>query len=86
MPICKYCGKPLNQSQYNEDESYKSCPRCSKIDGEEHIYFPYPGCFGDTPKRSSDKHPDGPQSYCYVHRGNPHRSIPSDGIPCHNIK
>lgn len=86
MSMCKYCGKPLNKSQYNDNETYKSCPRCSELNGEEHIYFPYPSCFGDTPKRSSDNHPDGPQSHCYIHRGNPRHGIPSGGVRCRDIK
>lgn len=38
----KHCGKPLNKSQYRQNKSYKSCPRCSIEDGKEHIYYIYP--------------------------------------------
>ena len=86
MKICNHCGKPLNIAQYNQDETLKSCPRCSILDGEEHIFLPYPNYFGDTLKRSSGIHPEGPQSYCYNHRGNPDRNIPSAGIRCSEIK
>lgn len=86
MANCKYCGKPLNKSQYSSDETYKSCPRCSEIDGNEHIFFPYPITFGDTTKRSSDNHPDGPQSWCYSHRFNKNSPITSGGIHCRDIE
>lgn len=86
MPNCIICGRPLNESQYNDDETLKSCPRCSELDGEEHIYFPYPEYFGDTIKRSSGYHPDGPQSHCYSHRGNKNQPIPNGCIKCSQIK
>jgi hypothetical protein len=70
MSLCKHCGKPLNQSQYRRrDRTYKSCPRCSVEDGEEHIYYEYPSCFGTTPLRSTESTPDGAQSYCQLCRG-----------------
>ena len=59
---CKYCNEQLNESQYKG--KYKSCPRCSTNEGEEHIFYPYPSAFGTTPKRASSNQPDGPQSYC----------------------
>lgn len=86
MAKCIVCGKPLNESQFNDDETLKSCPRCSELDGEEHIYFPYPEYFGDTTKRSSSNHPEGPQSHCYAHRGNKNRDIPAGGIKCSEIE
>ena len=86
MGNCKHCGKTLNRSQYNINKTYKSCPRCSELNGEEHIFFPYPDYFGDTLKRSSSNHPEGPQSHCYVHRGNPYQSIPYGGVCCSEIK
>ena len=42
------CGKLLIESQYSEDGKYKSCPRCSMLNGEEHVYFPYPSGFGTS--------------------------------------
>ena len=86
MVNCKHCGKPLNQSQYSSNKAYKSCPRCSEINGEEHIFFLYPKSFGDTTKRSSDNHPDGPQSWCYAHRCNKNAPIMPGGIRCSDIK
>lgn len=83
--ICKKCGLPLNISQYKENESYKSCPNCSKINGEEHVYFPYPDYFGTTPLRSSSSHHEGPQSHCQRCRGNGGGNY-SDGRNCSDFK
>lgn len=66
---CKVCGNPLNQSQYSSDGEYKSCPKCSTDNGEEHVYYKYPENFGTTEKRSSSVNPEGPQSYCIPCRG-----------------
>lgn len=79
---CRVCGKPLEKSQYSKDGKYKSCPRCSVLNGEEHVYFEYPAGFGRSTKRETAIHPDGPQSYCYTHRQDPNRNIPVDGILC----
>lgn len=79
--LCKKCGRPLNESQYSKDRKYKSCPRCSAMNGEEHVYFPYPREFGTTVKRISANHPDGPQSYCINHRLNPNSAI-QEGASC----
>ena len=84
--LCKYCKKQLNESQYSTDGRFKSCPRCSVLNGEEHVYFPYPSNFGTTEKRESAEHPEGPQSYCVSHRSNPHNPIQNGGILCNKIK
>lgn len=85
---CRYCGRPLNESQFIEDENgntFKSCPKCSTIDGGEHIYYQYPFYFGTTEKRISEQHPDGPQSYCQKCRGD--ILGPHDGaIKCSDLK
>lgn len=83
---CKFCGKLLNTSQYLLDGKYKSCPRCSTINGEEHVFFPYPNEFGTTEKRESINHPDGPQSYCTSHRSNKNNPIQMGGIVCSRIR
>lgn len=62
--LCKVCGKLLSSSQYSLDKKYKSCPRCSQENGDEHVYYEYPECFGTTLKRSSSNSPEGAQSYC----------------------
>lgn len=62
--VCQFCGKPLNVSQYAQGGTLKSCPKCSAEDGEEHIFYPYPGSFGTSPKRVSASIPDGAQSWC----------------------
>lgn len=84
--ICKICNKPLKNSQYSKDRTYKSCPKCSTINGEEHVFFPYPQEFGTTTLRETAVHPDGPQSYCVKHRGNPNASVPSHGIFCSKMR
>lgn len=82
--ICKCCGRPLNESQ--RKNGFKSCPRCSEIDGNEHIYFP-DSFFGFTEKRETSKNPDGIQSYCVTHRSpnNENAPIPSGGIKCSDL-
>ena len=83
---CKFCGKPLHESQYSNDGAFKSCPRCSTADGEEHIFFPYPSTFGYTSKRSTSVHKDGPQSYCVPHRGDPDKGVTFGGIRCSDMR
>lgn len=83
--LCKMCGKPLNESQYSKDGRLKSCPRCSVINGIEHVYFRYPNEFGTTTKRESANHPDGPQSYCTNHRSNSNNAIQAGGVLCSKL-
>lgn len=83
--ICRKCGRPLNESQYSRDGKYKSCPRCSVMNGKEHVYFQYPREFGTTVKRESANHPDGPQSYCTNHRSNPNNAIQNGGVMCSDL-
>lgn len=64
VAACSSCKRPLNRSQYSEDKKMKSCPRCSSKDGREHVFYEYPGAFGQTDARVSDASPDGAQSYC----------------------
>ncbi len=70
MTICKHCKKALNHSQFRNERKLKSCPKCSKADGKEHIYYPFPSTFGTTPLRATPSIPDGAQSYCVSCRGN----------------
>ena len=67
---CKHCGKPLKKSQFTPDGRKKSCPKCSREDGEEHIFYPYPDDFGQSEKRTASGRPDGPQSWCSLCRSN----------------
>lgn len=66
---CIKCNISLNESQFNSDRTLKSCPRCSSINGREHVFHRYPNAFVTTDKRESSKNPDGPQSYCVSCRG-----------------
>lgn len=85
MPKCKICGKPLKESQRKGD--YKSCPRCSTIDGKEHVYFPN-NFFGCSKKRITKNNPDGIQSHCCEHRPpqKANSAIPPQGIKCSKMK
>lgn len=84
--LCKICGKLFSESQYSKDGKYKSCPRCSMLNGEEHVYYLYPNEFGTTAKRSSADHPDGPQSYCARHRPKGcNNMIYGNGILCSEL-
>lgn len=74
---CQACEQPLNRSQRREDGNWKSCPKCSVKDGGEHIYYPYPGAFGESEKRASNEDPSGAQSYCEACRG---RGAPSSKV------
>ena len=38
-------------------------------DGEEHIFYSYPGAYGQSEKRASASIPDGAQSWCTLCRG-----------------
>lgn len=69
VKCCIICGQPLNKSQYSDDHQYKSCPKCSVNNGNEHVYYKYPESFGTTPLRSTSNNPEGPQSYCTPCRG-----------------
>ena len=65
---CTHCRKPLRLSQWREQTRWKSCPHCSQADSEQHVYYPYPECYGTTPLRSTPEHPEGPQSHCQACR------------------
>ena len=80
--VCEACGSPLHASRWSADESMKSCPSCSRVNGRFHVFHPYPGAFGETLKRSSYLHPDGPQSHCAACRG---AREPPAGIPCEDV-
>ncbi|MDR1537597.1 MAG: hypothetical protein LBU32_06305 [Clostridiales bacterium] len=45
MSACKHCGKPLDEPQYRNGKEMKSCPKCSSINGEEHIFYNNPEAF-----------------------------------------
>lgn len=66
---CQHCDKPLQISQYKQNDTWKSCPKCSQDNGHVHIFHQYPEMFGTTPHRSSPQHPEGAQSYCTCCRG-----------------
>lgn len=61
---CSACSARLNRSRYSTDGRWKSCPRCSSLQGHEHVYRRYPDAFGTTTERATEDNPDGIQSYC----------------------
>lgn len=38
--MCPRCGQALHRSRYEQNQAYKSCPRCSVIAGV-HVYYRY---------------------------------------------
>lgn len=80
--ICKHCGIDLDTSKYNVDRTLKSCPRCSRANGEYHVFHHYPANFGTSDKRSSSFSPEGAQSYCTNCRGD---NPPQIGILCKDV-
>ncbi|HHV29571.1 MAG TPA: hypothetical protein GXX73_08250 [Clostridium sp.] len=80
---CTHCGRPLNESQYRNNKQYKSCPNCSKKNGQEHVYYEYPSNFGTTLRRASANSPEGAQSYCVPCRSE--SGIASGGILCSEL-
>ena len=83
--ICIVCKRKLTDSIFSNDRKYKSCPKCSKLNGQQHVFFPYPSSFGTSEKRVTYNTPDGAQSYCYIHRGNSNKPIPNGGLLCGDL-
>lgn len=73
---CQVCNQPLSRSQYSRDHRWKSCPRCSHRDGHQHVFYEYPGAFGQSDARMTDETPDGAQSYCVACRAGEEDSKP----------
>lgn len=71
---CLHCRRPLKEAQFREDKAYKSCPNCSKANGEYHVFYANPQAFGTTQRRATSVNPEGPQSHCTDCRSgqNPH--------------
>jgi len=68
MADCPRCGEPLSESRYIQNETYKSCPNCSRVIGR-HAYYRIE-YFGER------HHDDGSpfiQSYCPICRGHSDR-------------
>ena len=72
---CICCNEPLNKSQFNDTQTLKSCPQCSTKNGSYHVFYSYPSAFTKSDKRSTQNHPDGPQSYCTTCRRNEEPNI-----------
>lgn len=61
---CQTCEKPLNRTRYSRNGRWKTCPRCSKRHGSQHIYLACPDSFGKAGARRTVANPEGFQSYC----------------------
>ena len=81
---CENCGQPLHRTQWADEDSWKSCPRCSQAHGTEHVFYRYPDAFGTTPNRATDRHPEGPQSHCQRCRGGNDPDF-TEGMLCSDI-
>jgi len=73
---CNYCGKQIKISQYKENNKWKSCPNCSKLNGIEHVYYECPDMFGTTPARITPNNSTGIQSHCKFCRSD--RPVPAN--------
>lgn len=85
IKLCTVCNRPLHESQrltYNGIK-IKSCPKCSVINGKEHVYYEE-HIFGFTDKRITQDNPDGIQSYCEPCRAYKLNSF--NKIMCNQIK
>ena len=80
---CKTCSRPLEIAQYSEDGKYKSCPKCSTNNGQEHIFYPS-NEFGYTDHRVTINNPRGIQSWCPPCRGR--GLLIYNGINCNLLK
>lgn len=78
---CKHCGLPLDQAQLKDN--YKSCPCCSKSDGNEHIFY-LKDIFGWTEKRITSYNPEGIQSWCTPCRGE-HQGPHKGAVKCSDL-
>ena len=66
---CTHCGRPLFRSQWTPDSRWKSCPRCSRRHGEEHVFHRYPDAFGTTDARATHGRPEAPKATANVVEG-----------------
>ena len=82
--ICQHCGRPLRKQYWSSDDHWKSCPNCSGINGNEHVFYRYPDDFGTTSARATDRRPEGPQNYCSACRGNRRPDLTRSRL-CHQI-
>jgi hypothetical protein len=82
---CAHCGLPLNRSLFSSDRRWKSCPRCSGVDGQHHLFYEFPDAFGISDARISDDSPDGAQSYCKTCRPTKRLAPASQGRLCPDL-
>lgn len=61
---CDACGKTLDKSRRSADGMWKACVRCSLNDGTEHILYPYPDAFAESPSPLREDDTTGHQNDC----------------------
>jgi hypothetical protein len=64
---CAHCEELLKRSQLRNDNTMKSCPKCSQFEGE-HVFYPYPEAFSGRGASVQDAVRD--QSDCRACRSN----------------
>ncbi|SHJ93058.1 hypothetical protein [Paramaledivibacter caminithermalis] len=84
IKLCRVCNKPLHESQRltHNGIKIKSCPKCSTLNGKEHVYYEE-HVFGFTDERITHNNTDGIQSYCAPCRSDKLNTI--HGIMCNQI-
>ena len=96
--ICETCSKKLNRSVYSPSEhiigeiQYKSCPRCSKLHGTQHVFHiarhpdPEQSEFGFAEGRINSKNIDGIQAFCKSCRdANAGNFLPPNPLTCQQL-
>ena len=66
---CDHCGKLLKTPTFSAARDWKSCPKCSTVDGHQHVYYEYPSAFGPTEAGAVIDKADVAQGYCVACRG-----------------
>ena len=65
---CDHCGKLLRTSTYSAAKDWKSCPKCSTVDGHQHVFYEYPSAFGPTDPTGGGDTSESAKSYCHACR------------------
>jgi Protein of unknown function (DUF3553) len=64
---CEHCREPLHESRWDPSDQWKSCPACSRRDGHQHLFHPYPDAYdayNTSVPRPTHASPEGSQSNC----------------------
>jgi hypothetical protein len=75
---CDHCSEPLDAIIVRDEGRWRSCPKCSQADGNEHVLRRSPDAFGMT--KATKGKPEAVQAQCEACRTKqPHRD---DGRSC----